>query len=201
MFAYIKGILEIKTTEYVVIEVNGIGYKIFMSEIAIDELGNIGDNVKIYTYLKVKEDDISLFGFKTQEELRMFELLVSVSGVGAKIAINILANITPSKFAMAVISADIAKLKSLPGIGAKSAQRIILELQDKIDTQEAVIENRKKEKVSGVVEENTKVSEAIAALQVLGYTRKEVEEVLLDMDKSKMSVEEIIKGCLKSLSR
>ena len=89
MFAYIKGILEIKTTEYVVIEVNGIGYKIFMSEIAIDELGNIGDNVKIYTYLKVKEDDISLFGFKTQEELRMFELLVSVSGVGGKIAMNI----------------------------------------------------------------------------------------------------------------
>ena len=97
MYAYIKGSLEVKTRGYIVIDVNGIGYKIFMSETAIAELGEIGQVVKVHTYLKVKEDEMSLYGFNTNEELRMFELLLSVSGIGAKSAINILSNITPSK--------------------------------------------------------------------------------------------------------
>lgn len=105
MYAYIKGTLEIKTTGYVVIETNnGIGYKIFMSESAIERLSEIGSSVKIFTYMRVREDDISLYGFNTNEELRMFELLLSVSGIGAKSAINILSNITPSSFALAVIT-------------------------------------------------------------------------------------------------
>ena len=132
MYAYIKGILEIKTADYVVIETNGIGYKIFMSETAIEKLGETGTDVKVYTYLKVREDEMSLYGFNTNEELRMFELLLSVSGVGAKSAIVILSNITPSSFALAVITDDVGKLKKLPGIGPKTAQRIILELQDKL---------------------------------------------------------------------
>ena len=134
MFAYIKGSLEVKTTGYIVVETGGIGYKIFMSETAIERLGEIGSIVKIHTYMKVREDDISLFGFNTNEELRMFELLLSVSGIGAKSAISILSNITPSSFALAVISNDINTLKKLPGIGVKSAQRVILELKDKLKT-------------------------------------------------------------------
>src|SRR5574344_1534684 len=138
MFAYIKGNLEIKTTGYVVIDVAGIGYKIFMSQTAIDNIGEIGEIVKVHTYLKVREDDMSLYGFNTNEELRMFELLLSVSGIGAKSAITILSNITPSSFALAVITNDVAKIKTLPGIGPKTAQRIILELKDKIKTEEAI---------------------------------------------------------------
>ena len=137
MYAYIKGTLEIKTTGYVVIETNnGIGYKIFMSESAIERLSEIGSSVKIFTYMRVREDDISLYGFNANEELRMFELLLSVSGIGAKSAINILSNITPSSFALAVITNDVNTLKKLPGIGAKSAQRVILELKDKLKTEE-----------------------------------------------------------------
>ena len=139
MYAYIKGSLEVKTRGYIVIDVNGIGYKIFMSETAISELGEIGQVVKVHTYLKVKEDEMSLYGFNTNEELRMFELLLSVSGIGAKSAINILSNITPSSFALAVITNDVAKIKALPGIGPKGAQRIILELKNKLKDRKSVV--------------------------------------------------------------
>ena len=125
MFAYIKGNLEVKTNGYVVIDVNGIGYKIFMSETAINKLGQIGEIVKIHTYVRVREDDISIFGFNTNEELRMFELLLSVSGIGAKSALVILSNVSVSSFALAIINNDVNLLKKLPGIGPKTAQRVI----------------------------------------------------------------------------
>ena len=107
MLAYIKGILEIKTKGYIVVEAGGLGYKIFMPESTIANTGNIGDKVQIYTFMRVREDDVSLYGFLTNEELRMFELLLSVSGIGAKGALGILSNITPSQFALAVISNDV----------------------------------------------------------------------------------------------
>ena len=106
MYAYIKGSLEEKTNTFIVVENNGIGYKIFMSESAIQKLGERGENIKIHTYYYVKEDNISLYGFLTNEELKMFELLLTVSGIGAKSAIVILSNITPSSFALAVITDD-----------------------------------------------------------------------------------------------
>ena len=165
MFAYIKGNLEIKTNGYVVVDVGGIGYKIFMSQNAIEKLGESGKEVKIHTYVRVREDDISIFGFNSNEELRMFELLLSVSGIGAKSSLTILSNISPSSFALAVISNDIGKLKKLPGIGPKTAQRIILELKDKLKTEEAVEDNV--EEIKEAIIENDKVSEAISALQVL----------------------------------
>ena len=110
MYAYIKGTLEIKGTDYIVVETGGIGYKIFAPLTTIDKLGEIGTNVKVFTHHHVREDNISLYGFTTLEELRMFELLISVSGVGAKSATAILSNITPSKFALSVISNDIKEL-------------------------------------------------------------------------------------------
>ena len=121
MLAYIKGELASKQIGYVVIDVGGLGYKIFMSDLSIDNIGNIGDIVKVHTYYRVMEDDISIFGFNTQEELRMFELLISVSGVGAKTAVAMLGSIEPSEFAIAVITEDINTLKQIPGIGPKSA--------------------------------------------------------------------------------
>ena len=201
MYAYIKGTLEIKALDYVVVETAGIGYKIFMSETAIDKLGEIGAKVKIYTYLKVREDDMSLYGFNTNEELRMFELLLSVSGVGAKSAIVILSNITPSSFALAVITDDVGKLKKLPGIGPKTAQRIILELKDKLKAVEDTNKEELEDMLSKKEADSQKVSEALSALQVLGYSRKEIEKAFEQFDKTNLSVEDIIKKGLLYLSK
>lgn len=201
MYAYIKGSLEVKTTGYVVIEAGGIGYKIYMSEPSIQALGELGENVKVYTYYRVREDDVSLYGFKTNEELRMFELLLSVSGIGAKSAIGILSNIAPSSFALAIISNDVAKIKQLPGIGAKTAQRLILELKDKLKTQEIEENDEVADNVKSVIEKNDKYTEAEAALQVLGYSRKEIENALAKIDTTEMTVEDMIRKGLKNLAR
>ena len=201
MYAYIKGSLEMKTAEYIVVEAGGIGYKIFMSETAIDKLGDVGTIVKIYTYLKVREDEMSLYGFNTNEELRMFELLLSVSGVGAKSAIVILSNITPSSFALAVITDDVSKLKKLPGIGPKTAQRIILELKDKLKAVEDTDKSELEEMLMKKEADSEKVSEAMSALQVLGYTRKEIEKAFEKFDKAELSVEDIIKKGLLFLAK
>ena len=201
MYAYIKGILEIKTAEYVVVEANGIGYKIFMSESAINKLGELGTTVKIHTYLKVREDEMSLYGFNSNEESRMFELLLSVSGVGAKSAIVILSNITPSSFALAVITDDVKKKKKLPGIGPKTAQRIILELKDKLKAVEDTNKDELEEILLKKEEDGEKVSEAISALQVLGYNRKEIEKAFEQFDKSETSVEDMVKKGLYYLSK
>ena len=191
MFAYIKGSLEQKSNNYVVIDVGGIGYKIFMATKAIEALGEIGEIVKVHTHYYVREDNISLYGFNTNEELRMFELLLQVSGIGAKSAIAMLSEISPSSFALAVISDDISQLVKIPGIGKKTAARIVLELKDKLKTEEV--------KLSITNEEET--SEAIAALQVLGYTKREIEKALENVDTKNLQLEEIIKQGLKNLAR
>lgn len=199
MIAYIKGNLEMKFENYVVIDVGGIGYKIFMSEKGLEELGSVGQTVKVHTHYHVREDDISLYGFNTNEELKMFELLLGVSGIGAKSAINMLSNITPSSFALAVITNDTSKLVKIPGIGAKSAARIVLELKDKLKTVEAT--NKENFEITKVLEEDNKLTEAISALQVLGYNRKEIEKVLEKIDKDNLSLEDIIKKALSILGK
>ena len=202
MLAYIKGTLEMKMTGYVVIDVGGLGYKIFMSDIAIEKVGNIGETVKVHTYYRVREDDISIFGFNTLEELKMFELLIGVSGVGAKTALTMLAVCEPSDFALAVITEDVKTLTAIPGIGAKSAQRIILELKDKIKKEQQIqeIEKQISPKIQKAMEEDDKILEAIAALQVLGYHKKEIEKAFQKMkDKQNLSTEELIKKGLSIL--
>lgn len=198
MIAYIKGNLEIKTKEYIIIDVNGIGYKIYMSENSMSELEK-GKQVKVYTYMKVREDDVSLYGFINNEELVTFELLIGVGGVGAKSAISILSNITPSKFALAVITNDVNTLKKLPGIGAKTAQRIILELKDKMKSESAIKEDT--EEIKSAIKLDNKAEDAIEALNVLGYVRKDIEKVLVNIDTQNLSVEEIIKQGLKYLGK
>lgn len=199
MFAYIKGILEEKSSNYVVVETAGIGYKIFMGETAINTIGEIGEKVKVYTHYHVREDEISLYGFKTNEELRMFELLISVSGVGAKSALVTLSNIEPSSFALAVITNDTSKLVKIPGIGAKTAARIILELKDKLKNEQAISKENKE--IKTVVIDNQKIEEAVSALQVLGYNKKEIEKSLETIDVNSLELEEIIKQGLISLSK
>ena len=197
MIAYVKGKLEVKTKDYIVVDVMGIGYKIFMSDTSINELEK-GKEVKIYTYMKVREDDISLYGFLNNEDLVTFELLITVGGIGAKSAISILSNITPSKFALAVISSDINTLKKLPGIGAKTAQRIILELKDKMKTDNAIEEDVT---VKTAIKLDNKANDAAEALCVLGYARKDVETVLGKIDTQNLTVEDIIKQGLKYFGR
>ncbi len=198
MFAYIKGELAEKTQSYVVIDVNGVGYQIFVSELAISQIGEVGSIVKLHTYYYVREDVICLYGFLNKEELRMFELLLSVSGIGAKSAIATLSNITPSSFALAVITDNVATLTKIPGVGKKTAQRLILELKDKIKTEEAVA---KAPETQIVLEANENVEEATAALQILGYTKKEVEKALEHVSVENASVEEIIRKCLSILGK
>lgn len=202
MFAYIKGSLEMKFKNYLVIDVGGLGYKIFMSENAINSIGEIGEIVKVFTYYRVREDDVSIFGFKTQEELRMFELLLSVSGVGAKSALTMLSCIEPSEFAIAVISNNIKLLTQVPGIGAKSAQRIILELKDKLKAEQTEIDEEKIENskiMSAKVNEN--IQEAISGLMVLGFSRKDIEKAFEHLAVESLSVEDLIKKGLILLSK
>ncbi|MCL2341987.1 MAG: Holliday junction branch migration protein RuvA [Firmicutes bacterium] len=198
MYAYIKGTLETKSNTYVVIDVGGIGYKIFMSLKSMEELGEAGQVVKVYTHYYVREDNISLYGFVANEELRMFELLLSVSGIGAKSAIAMLSEISPSSFALAIITNDISKLVKIPGIGNKTAARIVLELKDKLKN-DAVGADL----VSAMPEQNaasdTKTSEAVSALQVLGYTGREIDKALGQVDINNLDLEEIIKQALKLL--
>lgn len=204
MLAYIKGELASKNIGYIVIDVGGLGYKVFMSDIDMNNIGEIGEVVKVHTYYRVLEDDISIFGFSTQEELRLFELLISVSGVGAKTALTMLSKIEPSTFALAVITNDLDTLKSIPGVGAKSAQRIVLELKDKLKKEQTISElskvsekqGRKENKVEIV---DSKTEEAMAALQVLGYTKQDIEKVLSKIeDKDSLTLEQIIKQALSN---
>ena len=199
MFAYIKGSLEMKFKNYVVIDVGGIGYKIFMAENAINEIGEIGKTVKVFTYYRVREDDISLFGFNTQEQLRTFELLISVSGVGAKSALVMLSCIEPSEFAIAVISNNVKLLTQVPGIGPKSAQRIILELKDKLKAEQNEEQIEEAKTKSAKTSEN--VQEAISGLMVLGYSKKDIEKAFEHLAVETLSVEDLIKKGLILLSK
>ncbi len=195
MLAYIKGKLEIKSNIYVVIDVGGLGYKVYMSNLSIRELPEIGETVKVYTHYHVREDEISIYGFNTNEELRLFELLIGVSGVGAKSAISMLSNIEPSSFALAILNEDTTQLVKVPGIGAKSAARIILELKDKLKKEEDIVTDNKKKSNT-----NENVEEAIQALQVLGYQKKEIEKAFESLDKENLSIEDLIKKGLTILS-
>lgn len=197
MFAYIKGSLEVKSINYVVVENNGIGYKIYMSSKSIGTIGNIGEQVKVHIHYHVREDDISLYGFNSEEELRMFEILINVSGVGVKSALTMLSDITPSSFALAVINDDVTRLTKVPGVGKKTAQRLILELKDKLKSEDIASEEIEVEEKKN----NNINNDAVVALQVLGYSKKETETVLEKIDTNGLSIEETIKQALKYLGR
>lgn len=199
MYAYIKGKIVEKSNNYVIIENNGIGYRIFMSATAIDKIQEENEDIKIYTYYQVREDNISLYGFLQKEELRMFELLLSVSGVGAKSAIAMLSSILPSEFAMAIIQNDTSKLTKIQGVGAKTAARIVLELKDKLKTEEAI--SKVDENVQKAIKNDEEIEEAIQALQILGYNKKEIEKALEKLELAGLSTQDIIKKALALLGR
>lgn len=195
MYEYIKGIFKSIEKEYIVIECGDIGYKILTSGSTISNMPSIEEKVKIYTYQIVREDFIGLYGFLTKEEIEMFTLLIGISGVGPKAALSLMSIANVSTLKYAIITEDDKLITKAPGIGKKTAQRIILELKDKIGVSDAIDD-------TGILIERTenseKIGEALGALIALGYSDKEAEKSLEKVDKTK-SVEEIIKECLRIL--
>lgn len=136
MISYIKGELAEILPDVIVVEANGIGYNIYVPGSVPGELPSVGSEVKIYTYMNVKEDECSLFGFLTRDDLSMFKMLICVNGIGPKAALGALSNITADDLRFAVLADDVAAIKALPGIGPKTAQKIIIELKDKLKLDE-----------------------------------------------------------------
>lgn len=200
MYEYIKGKFIGINKDYIVIDNNGIGYKIFTSGSTMADMPKIGEEVFVYLNQIVREDFIGLYGFFTKEELEMFNKLLTINGVGAKAALSLLSICTVEKLKCAIISEDEKIITKASGVGKKMAQRIILELKDKIDPNEISLE----ELGSDVLErtnnnENAKkISDSKAALISLGYSEKEAEKALNIVDKNE-TIENIIKSCLKFL--
>lgn len=194
MYYYIKGTLVQKSDNYIVVDANGVGYMIYTSLNSMQNTGEIGKKITIYTYLHVREDVMDLFGFTTIEEKNMFMHLISVSGVGPKAALSILSVTTPAKFALAVITNDVKTITKASGVGPKMAQRVILELKDKMKTDELEIDLE--DESEDILSDNR--SEAISALVVLGYSSNDAQKAVKGIDGT-LSVEEIIKKALAGL--
>ena len=198
MYSYIIGKVVNKFKNILILENNNIGYEIYMTEIALSEL-NIDEEAKIYTYYNVTQDNISLFGFKNLEEKKMFENLISVSKIGTKTAIGILSSISTAEFAIAIITNDINRLSKLPGIGKKTAQRIVLEITDKVKTEEIIFTEDKEQKSNEqYITVSEKEKDVVEALKVLGYNIKEIEKIMKSLDINS-STEDMIKQALKIL--
>ena len=194
MYYYIKGTLVQKSDNYIVVDANGVGYMIYTSLNSMQNTGEIGKKITIYTYLHVREDVMDLFGFTTIEEKNMFMHLISVSGVGPKAALSILSVTTPAKFALAVITNDVKTITKASGVGPKMAQRVILELKEKMKTDELEIDLE--DESDDILSDNR--SEAISALVVLGYSSNDAQKAVKGIDGT-LSVEEIIKKALAGL--
>lgn len=195
MYEYISGTLVQKAENYAVVEAGGIGYRIYSTRTSLSEMGEAGETVKLYIYMHINSnsDILSLYGFTTAEERKTFEMILGVSGVGAKTAAALLSNISTSKFALCVVTGDGKYLSSnTPGLGPKGAQRIILELKDKFKGVE--LNDIKPNEVFG--DDNNDTNEAVSALVVLGYSSAEAEKALAG---ASGSVEDRIKYALKNL--
>ena len=190
MIAYIKGTVEQLAEQSVVLDNAGIGYTVNVSTSTLSRLPHKGELSKLYTYLQVKEDDMSLFGFLTQEDLRIFRLLISISGIGPKVAMAVLSAMNANQITSAIANGDAIAFSRVSGVGKKTAQRITLELQDKIKTPEATITE---------VFSSDK-QDAIDALLSLGYSQNESVRAVLASATENMPTDQIIRQALKKLS-
>lgn len=201
MYEYIKGRYIDINKDYIVLENSGIGYKIFSSGATMADMPKSGDDVMLFLEQLVREDFIGLYGFSTKEELEMFKLLISINGVGAKAALSLLSISRVNNLKYAIMSEDDKHICRAPGIGKKTAGRIILELKDKIKKENKLISNRQdgSEDIDNNEEGySNNLNEALGALLALGYSEKEAEASIDKVDKSE-TVENIIKSCLKVL--
>ncbi|AXU76666.1 Holliday junction DNA helicase RuvA [Clostridioides difficile] len=191
MYSYIKGTVEEIYIDSIVVENNGIGYKINVSSNTIMNL-QVGEATKIYTKLIVREDDMSFCGFVSREELKMFELLTSVSKIGPKVALSILSFASPAQLGAYILSEDIGKLSKAPGVGKKTAERIVLELKDKVDKNNIEFEPTLLSQKPTLISQD----ESVDALVALGYTLSESKEAVQKCKKDGMNTEAIIKKAL-----
>lgn len=201
MYEYIRGQFQGISKDYTIIELNNIGYKIFTSGNTMSNMPKVGEEVLLYLEQIVREDFIGLYGFTTREELEMFKLLLSINGVGAKAALSLLSISTVNNLKYAIMMGDEKHITRAPGIGKKTAQRIILELKDKLKPDELVGEEGSL--MEGINEENDysfNINETLGALVALGYTEKEAQKALEKVDKT-LSLESMIKESLKLLMR
>ena len=195
MFEFIIGsIVDIKE-DYIVLQNNNIGYKIFTSVNSMINLEIGAKDTMIYTYLNVRDDGVFLYGFTSEEEMEMYRLLLLVSRVGPKVALGILSTFTSNQIKVAILSRDLETLCKAPGIGKKTAERILLELKDRVDKNEVLDEEGTNLSIS------SNYHEAINGLMSLGYRRIEVEKIIRTIDTNNMDVEEIIRNTLRKLSK
>ena len=197
MFYYLNGIVAAIEPNLAVIDCGGVGYACATTNYTLSQLKK-GEKAKLYTYMNIREDAVELFGFSTQSELHSFKLLLGVSGVGPKAALSILSANTPANLAMAVVMGDEKALTAAPGIGKKIAQRIILELKDKLAKEQGTFESDASIPQLAVLP-NDKAKEAGTALAVLGYSGSEVAAALKGIDMDALPLEEIIRQALKRM--
>ena len=193
MLAYINGILTLKQEGLIIVESNGIGYEIFVSNNTLANLPYTNQECKIYTYLQVKEDGIALFGFASREEKDLFNKLISVSGIGPKGAITLLSGMSLADLTNAIANQDIRSLSQIKGLGKKSAERICLELKDKLD----YVPTLQGEEVYNV----SAVNEAIEVLVSLGINKNQASNLAKSVAKAGMEVEQIISLALQSMGK
>lgn len=203
MYAYLKGKVSDITEESCIVEVNNIGYNVHISSTTAHELAGLGNEVKVYTYTSVREDAIQLYGFTTQADLRMFKLLITVSGIGPKVALSILSAIDSDSIRFAVITGDVKTLSRAPGIGKKTAERMILDLKDKVDPDEyitgAPVAISSTSEISDKTA-NPMIKEAAEALTALGYSSSDALRAVKSVDITDgMEIEDILKLALAAL--
>ncbi len=199
MFAYIKGILAYKGNESIIVETGGIGYRVTVPLSTLEALKQVGTEIKIYTYMHIREDAWLLFGFLSEEELKMFEQLLKVSGVGPKAAISLVSHIPPSRFGLAVLTDDADAFVKAPGIGKKTALRIILELKDKLKKEQGEDLKNLAAEAGWGEKPGSKIQEAISALVMLGYSSQEANRAVSSVYSEDKSLETIIRDALKGL--
>lgn len=199
MIAYIKGQLAEVNTDSIVVEHHGLGYQIFVPTSVLDQVPMVGDDIKVYTYLYVREDLMCLYGFMSKDDLNIFKLLISVSGIGPKGALGILSAITPDNLRFAVLAGDAKTISKAPGIGAKTAQRLIIELKDKLKLEDMMEQSDVGAVAAASVASDSK-NEAVLALVALGYSQAEslaaIRKCAITED---MSSDMILKLALKKM--
>ncbi len=204
MIAFLKGEIADLTEGSVVLDVNGVGYEVLVPGQLLSMLEGIGSRVKLYTYMQVREDAVVLFGFLTKDDLQMFRLLTGVSGVGPKAGLNILSTLGADDLRFAILADDVKRIAKTPGIGAKTAQKIILELKDKLDLQDVF----EKKSASGQITPEAAaaagsqvVQEAVEALVALGYGSTEALKAVRSVQPGEdMDVETVLKEALKRMA-
>ena len=196
MIGFVEGIIEYIDVDKIVVNNNGVGYHVFMPASQIDTL-NVDETVRVFTYLNVREDAMQLFGFLTRDDLEVFKLLITVNGIGPKGGIAVLSTITTDDLRVAVISEDAKAISKAPGIGAKTAQKVIIELKDKLNLEDVL---EPKLDANFQVNDNNSMSEAVMALVALGYSQADAYRAVKSIDNiEELDVENVIKMALKKI--